>query len=317
MFYGVYLQKRNTLSKDLSKRNRTEPKEIRFTVKEPSELMSFLLHAYNGKSRNAIKSLLSHRQIAVDGQVVTKYDYQLQPKQIVSVQKGLVPQQTHYSGLKIVYEDPHLIVINKDSGLLSIAADPKSTEPTAYSLLREHVKISSPKNKIFVVHRIDRDTSGLMIYAKSEEVKERFQHAWLDCVEERVYTVIVEGQVKDDTGTITSWLKENAAYNMYSSNIPNDGELAITKYTVLQRSNDYTLLQATLETGRKNQIRVHMKDLGHPIVGDKKYGSKINPMHRLGLHASVLKFKHPITGKVLEFSTSVPRRFQYLIKNNQ
>jgi len=291
------------------------PKQIKFKVKEPSQLMDFLMIAYNGKSRNGVKSLLSHRQILVDGQVVTLYNYQLQAGQEVSIQTGLVAQQTHYKGLKIVYEDPYLIVINKDSGLLSIASDPKSDEPTAYNILRAHVKISTEHNKIFVIHRLDRDTSGLMMFAKSEEVKEKIQHAWLDTVEERIYTVVVEGRVEQDSGTITSWLKENAAYNVYSSQIPNDGDLAITKFVVLKRSRYYTLLEASLETGRKNQIRVHMKDLGHLVIGDRKYGAKPSPIHRLGLHARVLKFNHPVTGKLLEFETSIPRKFQYLIED--
>ena len=291
------------------------PKQTKFNVKEPSELMDFLIKSYNGKSRNGVKSLLSHRQVFVDGQVVTVYNHQLQPGQVVTIQSGLVPQQTHYKGLKIVFEDEHLIVINKDSGLLSIASDPKSAEPTAYNILRTHVKISTAHNKIFVIHRLDRDTSGLMMFAKSEEVKEKIQHAWLDTVEERIYTVIVEGRVEQDSGTITSWLKENAAFNVYSSLIPNDGDLAITKFNVLKRSRLYTLLEASLETGRKNQIRVHMKDLGHLVIGDRKYGAKPSPIHRLGLHARVLKFNHPVTGKLLEFSTSIPRKFQYLIED--
>ena len=291
------------------------PKQIKFKVKEASELMEFLMVAYNGKSRNGIKSLLSHRQVLVDGQVVTLYNHPLQAGQEVSIQTGLVAQQTHYKGLKIVYEDPYLIVINKDSGLLSIASDPKSDEPTAYNILRAHVKISTPNNKIFVIHRLDRDTSGLMMFAKTEEVKEKIQHAWLDTVEERIYTVVVEGRVEQDSGTITSWLKENAAFNVYSSQIPNDGDLAITKFNVLKRSRYFTLLEASLETGRKNQIRVHMKDLGHLVIGDRKYGAKPSPIHRLGLHARVLKFNHPVTGKLLEFSTSIPRKFQYLIED--
>ena len=291
------------------------PKQIKFNVKEPAELMDFLLKAYNGKSRNGVKSLLSHRQILVDGQVVTAYNHVVQPGQIVSIQSGLVPQQTHYKGLKIVFEDEHLIVINKDSGLLSISSDPKSPEPTAYNILRNHVKISTSHNKIFVIHRLDRDTSGLMMFAKSEEVKEKIQHAWLDTVEERIYTVVVEGRVAEDSGTITSWLKENAAFNVYSSYIPNDGDLAITKFNVLKRSRFYTLLEASLETGRKNQIRVHMKDLGHLVIGDRKYGAKPSPIHRLGLHARVLKFNHPVTGKLLSFETSIPRKFQYLIED--
>ena len=291
------------------------PKRINFKVKEASQLMDFLMIAYNGKSRNGIKSLLSHRQVLVDGQVVTLYNHPLQVGQEVSIQTGLVAQQTHYKGLKIVYEDQHLIVINKDSGLLSIASDPKSDEPTAYNILRAHVKISSPNYKIFVIHRLDRDTSGLMMFAKSEEVKEKIQHAWLDTVEERIYTVVVEGRVEQENGTITSWLKENAAFNVYSSQIPNDGDLAITKFNVLKRSRFYTLLEASLETGRKNQIRVHMKDLGHLVIGDRKYGAKPSPIHRLGLHARVLKFNHPVTGKLLEFETSIPRKFQYLIED--
>lgn len=296
-------------------RNIKQEKLLSYKVTESGDLMDFLEKTFQGKSRNSLKSWLTHRQISVDGVTVTKHNYQVQPGQSVGIQKGFVPQKTHYEGVKIVYEDPYIIVINKDSGMLSIATDPKSDEPTAYNILREHVKISSSKNKIFVIHRLDRDTSGLMMFAKSEEIKQKIQHAWLDTVEERIYTVIVEGQVKDDSGTITSWLKENSAFMVYSSDVPDDGDLAITKYEVVSRGEKYTMLNASLETGRKNQIRVHMKDLGHPVIGDRKYGAAPSPIYRLGLHARVLKFIHPVTGKMLEFDTNVPRKFRYFMNN--
>lgn len=277
-------------------------------VTEPAELMKFLLAKLPAKSRKDIKSLLAHRQISVGNEVVTQFNYPLVVGQqvIVNWNKVLIEEQPQ--GLTIVFEDPDIIIIEKEQGLLSIATATEREE-TAYSILSNHVKKRDPRNKVFILHRLDRETSGLMMFAKSEKVQQLMQKAWKETVLERTYIVVVEGLVNKEEGTVTSWLTESKTFMMYSSRTPNDGQKAITHYRVLKKNKHYSLLEVKLETGRKNQIRVHMKDIGHSVIGDKKYGATKNPIGRLGLHARVLAFKHPMTGEVVRYETDIPKGF--------
>lgn len=285
---------------------------ITFEVKETSELMKFLIANLKGKSRENIKSLLAHHQVAVDGKMTTQFNHPLEIGQTVSISKVRVSKlNSDYQKLNIIFEDAHIIVIEKREGLLSMATE-KEKEQTAYSLLSEYIKKKNPNNLIFIVHRLDRETSGLMMFAKSLVVQQKLQEAWKEVVVERNYVVVVEGQVEKNEGTITSWLKENKALTMYSSPTENDGQKSITHYKVLKRNKKYSLLDIKLETGRKNQIRVHMKEIGHSVIGDKKYGGDKSPIGRLGLHARILAFVHPITGEPLRFETPIPKKFMEL-----
>jgi len=279
-------------------------------------LLRFLLDALAGQGRNSVKSILARGQVSVDGKAVTAYNYPLEPGQVVAVDKVKTPEGPPLVGLTILHEDEHIIVVNKEAGLLSVAATPQENEPTAYRQLMEHVRAAGPRNRIFIVHRLDRDTSGVMVFAKSERIQQAMQNTWRDTVHERLYVALVEGAVKNPEGTITSWLKENSALKMYSSPHPNDGQHAITHYKLLQSNRQFSLLEVRLETGRKNQIRVHMQDIGHPIVGDKKYGSRMKPIGRLGLHARVLSLTHPVTGEQLRFETKIPKLFLHPFRNN-
>ncbi|WP_373688785.1 RluA family pseudouridine synthase [Brevibacillus daliensis] len=279
-----------------------------FTVKEPAELLPFLLAHEKKLSRNSIKSLLTRKEVSVNGKIVTAHNYQLHPGQIVTIQKEKQADSAPLVGLKIIHEDEDIIVIKKDAGLLSVAS-PKEDEMTAYRQLMAHVRNENPQNRIFVVHRLDRDTSGVMMFAKSEKIQQALQNAWKESVQERLYVALVEGEVKKPEGTISSWLKESKTLLMYSSQRPNDGQHAITHYKVLESNRNFSLLEVHLDTGRKNQIRVHMQDIGHPIVGDKKYGAKSKAIGRLGLHARVLSFVHPTTGKAMRFETEIPKTF--------
>jgi 23S rRNA pseudouridine1911/1915/1917 synthase len=283
-------------------------KLTQLTVKKPTRLMQFLMDELKGKSRTTIKALLAHRQITVGTLTITQFDYPLEPNQSVTINWGVVAEQTRLRGVRILFEDPYLIVIDKEAGMLSIATA-KEKLLTTYSILSAHVKKENPNNRIFVVHRLDRDTSGVMMFAKSEQVQEIMQKEWQEAVIRRSYIAVVEGKVEKDEDTIRSFLKENKMLIMYSTKVPGEGDEAITHYKVLKRDEEFTLLQVELETGRKNQIRVHMKELGHPIAGDKKYGSKVNPLRRTCLHANLLAFKHPITGEELSFETPAPHRF--------
>ncbi|MCZ8512600.1 RluA family pseudouridine synthase [Paenibacillus filicis] len=279
-----------------------------YTVKEPSGLLPFLLHTLAGQGRNSVKSMLARGQISVNDKVVTAYDFPLETGYVVGINKDKVIEPSPFVGLTLLHEDDDIIVIQKQEGLLSIAS-PQEKDMTAYRQLMSHVRRQNPKNRIFVVHRLDRDTSGVMMFAKSEAMQQTLQNDWQEIVKERSYVALVDGQVKKSEGTITSWLKESSTLKMYSSPYPGDGQHAVTHYKRLQANRSFSLLEVHLETGRKNQIRVHMQDIGHPVAGDKKYGSKSNEIERLGLHARVLAFLHPRTGQLMRFETDIPKPF--------
>lgn len=282
-----------------------------FKVTEETELLVFLLTKITSRSRNDVKVLLRDKQIHVDGQPITQFNHPLKPEQVVEVKWKKAPEEARYRGLTIIFEDQYLIVIEKQAGVLSIATE-KQKDNTAYSILSGHVKKQDPRNRIFVVHRLDRETSGLMMFAKSEKIQKLLQESWNATIEERTYLAVVEGYVEKKQDTITSYLVESKALIVYSSKNPEVGQKAITHYEVLKSNKNFSLLKVNLETGRKNQIRVHAKDLGHSVVGDEKYGAKTDPIKRLGLHAWVLAFKHPITGKDLRFETEMPTKFMNL-----
>lgn len=264
------------------------------------------------RKRTAIKNLLSHNQIAVNGQPVTQFDTELKPGDEVKANLTREFRVFYNRRLKIVYEDDDIIVVNKGYGLLSMGTD-KIKEGTAYSILRDYLKWKDPRNKLFIVHRLDRDTSGLMVFAKSEEAKNRLQHNWNNMVISRKYLAVVEGKPDPEEGVVRSYLAENSRFEVYSTDKPEEGQLAITRYKTLRSRNGYSLMEVSLDTGRKNQIRVHMKDLGHPIAGDRRYGAKSSPIHRMALHAQTLRFVHPMTRKDMNFSTPVPASFAKMV----
>ncbi len=281
-----------------------------YTVKEPIELLPFLLEKLSSLGRNAVKAILARGQVAVNGKAVTAYNYPLQPEMTVTINKDKVVEDIPLAGMTILHEDNDVIVIQKDAGLLSIATDTQENQITAYRQLTAHVRNHDPKARIFVVHRLDRDTSGVMMFAKNEQAQQHLQNTWQESVKERTYVALVEGMVRKPEGTISSWLKEHAkSLKMFSTPYPNDGQHAVTHYKTLQANKSFSLLEVNLETGRKNQIRVHMQDIGHPVAGDKKYGSKSKEINRLGLHARVLAFLHPTTGKLMRFETHIPKVF--------
>lgn len=212
--------------------------------------------------------------------------------------------------LDILYEDKFLIAINKKSGLLTIATKDER-EKTLYHEVSEYVKKQHKSNKIFIVHRLDKDTSGIVLFAKNIEVKNILQNKWEET--KREYVALVEGNVKNNFGTIKSYIAETKTLRSYSTLDKNKGKLAITKYEKIKNNNQYTLLKINILTGRKNQIRLHMSEMNHPIVGDKKYNSKKNPIRRMTLHASKLTFIHPILKKEIIIESKMPKQFEMLI----
>lgn len=278
-----------------------------FKVDKDNELMKFLMEKMPENSRNSIKSLLTQRRVMVDEKVVSQYNAPLKAGQIVSIGKTRITKH-NLDGVSIVFEDKDILVVEKERGILSVATK-NEREKTAYNILKNYLKEKDPKDKIFVVHRLDRDTSGVMIFAKSEKAQDILQTTWNDSVKERTYVALVEGNVKKDRDTIISYLAENKAMVTYSTTNEEEGKKAISHYKVLKRNKNFSLLEVNIETGRKNQIRVHMQDLGHSVVGDKKYGSTKNPIRRLGLHAHTIVFVHPITKEVLSFTSKIPDAF--------
>ncbi len=279
-----------------------------FPVEQPSRLLDHLIQSLPDRKRTVVKQLLAHNQVAVNGKPERQFDLQLEPGDVVKVNFTREFRVFYNRRLKIVYEDDDIIVVNKGYGLLSMGND-KTPDGTAYSILRDYVKWANPLNKIFIVHRLDRDTSGLMMFAKSEEAKRRMQHNWNNMVLNRTYVAVVEGIVEQEDGVVRSYLAETSRYEVYSTDDPEKGQLAVTRYRRVQHGGRFSLMELELDTGRKNQIRVHMNDLGHPISGDRKYGAQASPLHRLALHARTLRFKHPMTGELMDFSTPVPSGF--------
>ena len=285
------------------------PKETRFKVIESIELMQFLLSKMGGMSRNSIKSLLSHRQVMVNNKITTQFNLALEPNDLVSISSSRGNSELNHPKLKIIYEDQYLIVVEKKEGLLTVSTG-NSDETTAFSILKFHVKKSSPQNRIYVVHRLDRETSGIIMFAKTREIQLALQENWHRVITRRVYVALVEGKVEKEEDTIISWLLENEkSLKIHSSSSDNGGQQAITHYKCIKSNDNFSLLEVELETGRKNQIRVHMQDIGHPIVGDKKYGSENSPIGRLGLHARILAFIHPMSLDEVKIETPVPRNF--------
>lgn len=292
-----------------SRQRTTSQQYTEFKVKEKDELLSFIMKKMAGISRNSAKSLLTSCRVLVNMRITTQYNFELHPGMTVQISKEKGRREYHNKMLKIVYEDQYIIVVEKASGLLTIATA-REKERTAYAYLNEYIKRGNPRRNIYIVHRLDKDTSGLLIFAKDETTKRKLQDNWNRAVRERKYVAVVCGEMEKDKGTVTSWLVDNKVYVTYSSPLKNQGEKAVTNYKTIKRENGYSLLEVELETGKKNQIRVHMKDLGHPIAGDDKYGNGDNPIGRLALHAFKISFYHPVTGEPMTFETPYPAEFK-------
>lgn len=280
----------------------------RYIVAEDATLLDFLFKQFEDKSKTTVKSYLYNRQVSINGTVSTQFNDTLRAGDSVEINFGRVSESLRHPMLRIVFEDDYLIVIEKRHGLLSIATD-KITQKTAFNILSDYVKKKNPDYRIFVLHRLDRETSGLMMFSKNQDIKYKMQTSWEEIVVERKYYAVTEGVVQKDEEIISTYLTESKALIVYATT-KEEGKIANTGYRVLRRSDKNTLLELELETGRKNQIRCHLNYIGYPIIGDKKYGAKTNPIGRVALHAGVLAFIHPVTGEHLRFSTPIPKSFE-------
>lgn len=283
-----------------------------YEVHEDDTLLNYLLNNLK-ESRSKIKATLQGRGIKVNGKVVTQFDFPLTKGTKIDVSKTKRNNDKLKSRyVKIVYEDQYLVVIEKNIGILSMAAGHRSLNVKA--VLDDYFKKTRQRCTAHVVHRLDRDTSGLMIYAKDMETEQILEHNWHDIVFDRRYVAVLSGEMEEDEGTIENWLKDNKAYVTYSSPVDNGGKYAITHFRTLDRTTEHSLVEFKLETGRKNQIRVHSADMGHPVCGDIKYGNGDDPIHRLCLHAYMLCFYHPVTRQPMEFQTMIPAQFRHIFK---
>ena len=281
-------------------------------VKKEMILIDYLRKEFTKLSKNNIKSLLSKEMITVNSNVQTRYDYIVKKGDKIVIRDTKIKVKRYNKDINILYEDDDLLVINKPAGLLTIGTA-KEKDFTLFHFASNYVKEKNKNNKIFIIHRLDKETSGIVIFAKNQKAKNLFQNSWDKNVLFRGYYAIVEGKLKSKEGTIKSYLTENNEYMVYSTN-SKEGKLAITDYKVVKDNNKYSLLDINIKTGRKNQIRVHMSENGNIIVGDKKYGSNINPINRMALHAYKLELIDPRTNKKLSFKTNMPTIFNKLIK---
>lgn len=298
--------------------NKARNKYVDYPVKEEMELMAFL-QKYVGGSRTKIKELLSQRMVYVDKVQTTQFNAPLKPGQLVQIANKRHKHDFRNKWVKIVYEDAFIIVVEKANGILT-NSQPGSRSLTVKDVLDEYVKRTSRTFSVHTVHRLDKETSGLLLFAKRRDVQQMFTDNWKEVVTDRRYVAVVQGDMEKDSGDVCSWLTDNKMFVTYSSMTDNGGKYAVTHYRTLKRFNGFSLMELKLDTGRKNQIRVHMQDLGHPVVGDFKYGSTdaeygeaADAAGRMCLHAFRLEFTHPITHEHLKFETSYPTVFKQLV----
>ena len=285
---------------------------LTFRVTEKMELIQLLMKAMHGISRNRAKAYLVNRLVLVDNTITTHPLAMVQPGQTVQLDRSKQKMSFHSNDLGVVYEDPYLLVIDKRAGLLSMSNNTR--QQTVQMVLNRYLEKGGSRCTSHLVHRLDRDTSGLMIYAKDVMTQRSLIEGWQQLVTDRRYVALVTGEFDKKQGAIRSWLTEDKRFITHSSPTDNGGKYAVTHYNVLRSGNGYSLVELDLETGRKNQIRVHMSDMGHPIVGDFKYGSSDESLRRMGLHAYILAFRHPVNGKYLRFETPIPESFEKALK---
>jgi 23S rRNA pseudouridine1911/1915/1917 synthase len=284
------------------------------TVDQPAELLPFLFAAWPLAKKKQVRSWLKHQAVMVNGRISSQFNHPLKPGDVVAIRSDRYapPETVLASGIKVYFEDATLIVIDKPANLLSIASEAEQ-EKTAYFQLTDYVRQGNPhaKERVWIVHRLDRETSGLMVFAKTPAAKEALQSGWETC--EKRYLAVAEGNLPAESGVFESYLDETSPFKVFSVPRTETTRHAVTHYKVLKQGKGRTLVELTLETGRRHQIRVHLKDAGCPIVGDEKYGARTDPAKRLGLHSCGLKITHPATGRELSFESRLPPELARLV----
>ena len=290
-----------------------EKRPVTFKVTREDELMTFLIASLPGKNRNNIKTLLKRRQIIVNGKAITQFNHRLYPGNEVEIFHHRVRNAPELKGVNIVYEDQDVIVVNKRPGLLSVATDREKWQ-TVSRMVQNYISSDDSGGRIYSIHRLDRETSGLLLFAKNREACDLLKEEWASAIGKQIYLAVVEGIPNPEKGTYSSYLSIDANYVVHSSSTSaHDGKLATTEYKILRKNETYSVLEVGMQPGIKNQIRVQLKELGYPVVGDRKYGSTNSPMLRLGLHCRKLVFTHPSSQKSMSFETAVPGKFLKLM----
>ena len=285
-----------------------------YPVQEETTLLPFLLQTLKDKNRTEIKALLGYRHVAIKGKAVTQFDTPLMPGDTVEVNFGRSFYKFNNPQVKVLYEDEWLLVIEKASGLLSVA-NATSKEKNAFHIMQDYVKHDNPKAELYVCHRLDQYTSGILMFAKNQDLQMELRENWDFYIKERRYICVTERVPEVQEDEIRSYLEENDRMQVHSTDNDVTGKLAITHYRVMQSRGRYALVDVEIMTGRKNQIRVHMAEMGCPIAGDMKYGAETNPGRRLMLHNYRFSFVHPVSGELMRFSLSVPQLFRKLTSN--
>lgn len=283
-----------------------------YPVREATELLEFLLKVKSGASRTAVKSLLTNRQVSVENKITTQYNYPLRPGMKVQISDKRPSRELQSSLLKIVYEDAYLLVIDKKEGVATINAD-KQRGRSAHSIVLDHLHRINKFQQLYVVQRLDKEASGLLVFAKDEKTKISLQDRWHELAQEHKFVAVLAGELEKDKGTIASWLAEGQVCVTHSDEVRRNNETAITYYQTIKRANGYSLVEFDLKSGKKDKIRVHAQELGHPVLGDQKFGQESTAINRLALHAFKLSFHHPVTGQFMKFETPYPSVFKKLM----
>lgn len=303
---------KNDPKKSIKKRKIDPNSYKEYVVKKDCLLLDFLLEKYPLLSRNAVKNLLTHHQVSVGGAVTSQYNFHLAKEDTVIVSRNRIAS-VHRKNLPIIFENNEFVVIDKPAGLLSVASDNEKSR-TAYRMVSDWIRQNDRHQRIYVVHRLDEDTSGVLLFAKDEKLRDLLQKDWTKLVSKRGYYAIVEGEMKKQEDTLIDYLKQDSLNLMRIVPKSSTAKRSITHYKVMKSNKNYSLLDVDISTGRKNQIRVQLGSRGHYVIGDDKYGEPVNPLKRLGLHAYILNFTHPITGKHYSFTSSMPKEFLTLFK---
>lgn len=283
---------------------------------EETTLLPFLLEVMAEKSRSDVKSMLAHNHVQVNGQTITQFDTPLQPTDVVSINFTRPFAVIRDNRVHILYEDDYLIAVEKASGLLSVGRAGRN-EQTAWNLLTDYMKQKDPRSKAFVCHRLDQYTSGILVFAKDYKVQHMLRDNWDNLVRERCYYAVVEGTPEAEHDELRHYLIEDDSMRVravHGDKIPDEAKLAVTRYAVVQSNGHHALLNVNIFTGRKNQIRAQLSEIGHPVAGDRKYDALSNPASRLMLHNYRLSLVHPVTNQLLSFNLPVPKAFYSLTK---
>lgn len=313
-----YFKKNNDTAKPIIGRSYRDVKKANhytdYTVDEPCELLDFLLKKVTGMNRTKAKGMLSQKKVYINHVCVSQYNTPLEKGQIVQICDKRATGALNNKYVKIVYEDAFLIVVEKSIGILTNSPLGEH-HSSVKAILDNYVKRTNKRFTVRTVHRLDRETSGLLVFAKRPDVQIAFVEHWKEMMHDRRYIAVVEGVMEKDSDKVESWLSDNRMFVSYSTEEESEGKHAVTNYKTIRRGENASLVELKLDTGRKNQIRVHMHDIGHPIVGDRKYGSAVDPIGRICLHAFRLEFVHPVTGELLSFETPYPDKFVKLVNS--